>query len=737
MAGVGRPQGRLKGETEQADALARFVREVTSGVTVRELARRYPAGKTSWSEYRSGEKDIPWHLLQRLVHDRVTDPRARTVLLERAARLHEQATLAARGLRPPEAGRFAAQQALDLARQAQRQAEEGVAEADELIRVLVEVVAELRGELGDDAEDDTGPASQQAPGGGAAQLRRARLREATRCLAEVRRIRQSAREAQQAAQREQDAVGLLADQERTHARADEGRADEGREPGSELVVADGVQAHLPVLWRLDADLLAVREALADRRREVLGVTSVVPRSPVPRIVRGEVVDAPDNRLTGLIAPFGRARNTPHAAGAPSTAGTRRRTGTILFAALALLLVGVLLGMHFSAPAPGIPVPYLADSYRVPAVTEAHGPSPSPSAAGTSADTYRPAAGIASATASAPASADATAAPGPQQAAASPSAPLSVEVTPTPGSAPAPADATPAPEASSTPRNRDTQGVPPDTAPQQPGQPVVVASAPGTLYSIAPDHRAVYQWQGRDMAWTPIGGPTERILAGGAGVFAVSADDKRLLGYSGTPGNWTPVSEPGADFAISGTRLYRLAQDHTGVYRWNGTGTSWTKIGGPAGRLYGGGAGLFATDPRDGRIFRYDTARESWTYVGTDGAAFAVSDTHLYGLSPDRSQVFQWDGTGSDWTLIGGHAQDLYAGPADLFATSPDHGTFLRYARTPQFWDPVSEAGAEFAVTADHIYRLAPDHSAIYQAPSNGAATWTKISGPAATLITSR
>ncbi|MFD7582853.1 hypothetical protein, partial [Kitasatospora sp. NPDC059817] len=311
MAGVGRPQGRLKGETEQADALARFVREVTSGVTVRELARRYPAGKTSWSEYRSGEKDIPWHLLQRLVHDRVTDPRARTVLLERAARLHEQATLAARGLRPPEAGRFAAQQALDLARQAQRQAEEGVAEADELIRVLVEVVAELRGELGDDAEDDTGPASQQAPGGGAAQLRRARLREATRCLAEVRRIRQSAREAQQAAQWEQDAVGLLADQERTHA-----RADESREPGSELVVADGVQAHLPALWRLDADLVAVRKALADRRREVLGATSVVPRSPVPRIVRGEVVDAPDNRLTGLIAPFGRARNAPHAAGAP-------------------------------------------------------------------------------------------------------------------------------------------------------------------------------------------------------------------------------------------------------------------------------------------------------------------------------------------------------------------------------------------------------------------------------------
>lgn len=67
MGRAGRPQGRLKGETEQADALARFVQEVTSGVTVRELAQRYQAGKTSWSEYRSAEKDIPWHLLQKLI----------------------------------------------------------------------------------------------------------------------------------------------------------------------------------------------------------------------------------------------------------------------------------------------------------------------------------------------------------------------------------------------------------------------------------------------------------------------------------------------------------------------------------------------------------------------------------------------------------------------------------------------------------------------------------------------
>ncbi|MET8546597.1 hypothetical protein ABZW03_39190, partial [Kitasatospora sp. NPDC004799] len=285
MGRAGRPQGRFKGETEQADALARFVRELTSGATVRELAQRYRAGKTSWSEYRSAERDIPWHLLQRLVHDRVPDPQARTVLLARAAHLHEQAARAAEGLQPPAAVRSAAQQALDLARQAQRQAEAGVAEAEELIRVLVAIVAELRDELG--AGDGTDAAPGPPADGGALRLRRSRLREATHCLDEVRRIRDSAREARRTAEREQDAAELLVDRERTRERAGAGRA-----PGSELVPVGGEPAQLPVLRRLGAELVAVREALADRRREVL---RMAPAAPGSGIVRGELVRTADNR----------------------------------------------------------------------------------------------------------------------------------------------------------------------------------------------------------------------------------------------------------------------------------------------------------------------------------------------------------------------------------------------------------------------------------------------------------
>lgn len=60
--GVGRPQGRFKGETEQAEDLARFVREVPSGAAVRELAQRYQ-GRQEHLDRVPLRKDIPWHLL--------------------------------------------------------------------------------------------------------------------------------------------------------------------------------------------------------------------------------------------------------------------------------------------------------------------------------------------------------------------------------------------------------------------------------------------------------------------------------------------------------------------------------------------------------------------------------------------------------------------------------------------------------------------------------------------------
>ncbi|MFG1966130.1 hypothetical protein [Nonomuraea sp. NPDC049028] len=88
---VGRPQGRPRGSTEQANALAEFLLTLTSGMTVRELAGRYHVGKTLWGEYRSGQKIIPLELLRRLVRDRTPDERTRQVRMETASRLHQAA----------------------------------------------------------------------------------------------------------------------------------------------------------------------------------------------------------------------------------------------------------------------------------------------------------------------------------------------------------------------------------------------------------------------------------------------------------------------------------------------------------------------------------------------------------------------------------------------------------------------------------------------------------------------
>ncbi|MFI9720482.1 BTAD domain-containing putative transcriptional regulator [Streptomyces sp. NPDC052396] len=103
----GRPQGRAKGQTAEANELASLLCELTRGFTVRELAERYPAGKTSWSDYRSGAKTVPLHVLKRLVADLVRDSRGRAVLWERARTLHANALAAAGTLpgncRPPAA----------------------------------------------------------------------------------------------------------------------------------------------------------------------------------------------------------------------------------------------------------------------------------------------------------------------------------------------------------------------------------------------------------------------------------------------------------------------------------------------------------------------------------------------------------------------------------------------------------------------------------------------------------
>lgn len=79
---MGRPLGPLRGRTEQANALATWLRKVTAGVTVRQLERDFPASKALWSQYRCGSSLIPEALLEAVLVRYVREPVLRARLLE-------------------------------------------------------------------------------------------------------------------------------------------------------------------------------------------------------------------------------------------------------------------------------------------------------------------------------------------------------------------------------------------------------------------------------------------------------------------------------------------------------------------------------------------------------------------------------------------------------------------------------------------------------------------------------
>ncbi|MCX4821269.1 hypothetical protein OG883_15395 [Streptomyces sp. NBC_01142] len=262
-------------------------------------------------------------------------------------------------------------------------------------------------------------------------------------------------------------------------------------------------------------------------------------------------------------------------------------------------------------------------------------------------------------------------------------------------------------------------------------------AAGSVFTIGPGGRGIYQWDGQGAAWTRIGDTAERLWAGPAGLFATGTRDRRLHVYGGRPGVWYPIAEPGRDFAVSGSHVYRLAKDGSAVFVWDGEGTSWTRIGGPAARLYGGGPGLFATDPGDGRIFKYRGRPGDWEYAGTAGAAFALTDRHLYGLTLERDAVNRWLGsrrkeTEYRWTRAAGPAGALYGGAAGLFSTDPRGERLRRYDEGAGEWRDIGPAGAEVSVGDREVYRLAANRAAVFRWDRNSG-TWRRIGGPAQTL----
>ncbi|MER5808228.1 RICIN domain-containing protein [Streptomyces sp. NPDC002033] len=148
MVKAGRPQGDPKGATEAANALAGFLRELTEGMSLRELAERYEGGKTLWGEYRSGAQLVPLPRLSSVVKDRVRDARGREAMLAKARHLHGLALTAEAETRPA-----------DGLGEALRRAERDIADMGRLIKVLLARIDVLQDEAAGQAPAGAGAAS--------------------------------------------------------------------------------------------------------------------------------------------------------------------------------------------------------------------------------------------------------------------------------------------------------------------------------------------------------------------------------------------------------------------------------------------------------------------------------------------------------------------------------------------------------------------------------------------------
>lgn len=95
---MGRPLGALKGRTEEANEFARWLRRITTGVTVRSLEEDFPYGKSSWSGFRDGSRLPPAELVEQVAERHLREPAMRRRQLEHGLRLLTAAQQAAKDL---------------------------------------------------------------------------------------------------------------------------------------------------------------------------------------------------------------------------------------------------------------------------------------------------------------------------------------------------------------------------------------------------------------------------------------------------------------------------------------------------------------------------------------------------------------------------------------------------------------------------------------------------------------
>ncbi|MEV6734071.1 hypothetical protein [Streptomyces sp. NPDC051364] len=636
MGRAGRLQGEPKGETAQANALAVFLRGVTEGRTVRELAKSYGAGKTSWSDYRSGVKIIPLDLLKRVISGRVRDERGRAELWTRARELHGAACAAEEGGARASDGRETAPETWETLQRARRQADAELAQSEEALRTLLGLTARLQKELDDAmARAEGGPAvsaepepQQEERRGDATPADRAAHLPGTELVLWV--------------PRPPALYGLEGAVARIGAEVEDRRRQIGR-------LRDEVR-HLREPFRAQVSGgLVLRESRVPAGREHRKLPALPLRS---RILRG-ARDPRRLRRVLLLTAVALALSVP----ATSLEQVRQRTAPSVAEPVATLPLGPLESSAGSPPPAGSPAPGSAPPQSAPSEGTTTSPPTSSSSPGV------PSPGAPDAAPTAPGgTADVPAATGSgvYAIAEDGSAVLQWSGNGTEwvriGGPAAELYAGPAGVFATDPVSGDLRGYSgvPGRWRTVSGRAAGFAVSGPDLYRLAQDRGAVHRWDRAHATWIRVGGPAARLYGGGAGLFATDPVDGRIFAYGGKGEAWSYAGTAGADFVVTDQHLYGLNPERSAVFRWSGEAGVWSPVGGPAAALYASPSELYAANGADSGLWRYRAG--AWTRVGDAGTAFGARGERLYLLDKDRSAV--WERSGAAWLRIGGPVRAL-------------------------------------------------------------------------------
>ncbi|MFF3708945.1 hypothetical protein [Streptomyces phaeochromogenes] len=371
---AGRPTGPVRADTAQAEQLAEWLRTLTAGITLRQLARDFPFSKTAWGDLRRGHKLPDEQLIDSLVNSLIKEPRLREVRRAEGLRLLQTARQAALGQKllphSPEVDATAELALrLDDARRAQLRAQETVLETSRLVFLLMTMVSDLQRRietLQRRVSDAESPASRVAL---VAQVTES---EERRTGAEVRLAR--ARLDRERAEEVRTAAEMRAAELRRDLHVPEQREPDSAQtpdaPDATGKAQPGPAQERP-LFEYDRLLEDADDALAEHENDLRELSDRLAldsgnSSDREPIVRGETVGRADNPATRGDTPTGGSQQGPrgeHTGAAKDNAESppspvrwppdvykrRRRRGYAMISALVVLLAALVTALTYFTP----------------------------------------------------------------------------------------------------------------------------------------------------------------------------------------------------------------------------------------------------------------------------------------------------------------------------------------------------------------------------------------------------